>query len=234
MQVLFHRLIYLHILIGICMSPLPSLAQDNANTPRAPGTLASMNSSRVGRHARWLAQEPPPITGVREHWDLFAQETLSPLTGVGTIFSAAFSQLTNSDPRYGSNAPAFGQRIGAAAADIVTQNFFGDFVVASALHEDPRYVRLGEEYSLWERFRYELSRGFVNRTEAGTGSENRDNFLGSAASAGFANSYYPPASRTRGAMLIHFGTDVADNAFINLAPEFWPDFRRKLLGKFHH
>jgi hypothetical protein len=35
-------------------------------------------------------------------------------------------------------------------------------------------------------------------------------------------------------MLIHFGTSFADNGFVNLAPEFWPDFRRKVFGRFHH
>ena len=31
-------------------------------------------------------------------------------------------------------------------------------------------------------------------------------------------------------MLMHFWTDVADNGFVNLAPEFWPDFKGKYLG----
>jgi len=30
------------------------------------------------------------------------------------------------------------------------------------------------------------------------------------------------------AMLMHFGVNVADRGFVDLAPEFWPDLRRKL------
>lgn len=174
------------------------------------------------------------LAAIDDHWNLFLQETFSPLTAGGSIFNAGFSQLTNSDPRYGKNAQAFGQRLGASAADIASQNFFGDFLVASAFHEDPRYVRRGEEHGFWDRFGYAISRAFVIRTSSGRDSFNWDNFLGSAASAGFSNLYYPSGSRTSGAMLIHFGTSIADNGFVNLAPEFWPDFRRKVLGRFHH
>ena len=173
------------------------------------------------------------MASVREHWHLFMHETFSPLTAAGTVFNAAFSQVTNSDPRYGTNAIAFGQRVGASAADIVSQNFFGDFLVASALHEDPRYIRRGERYGFWDRFRYAISRAFVIRTDSGRSSFNWDNLLGSAAGAGFSNLYHPPASRTSSATLIHFGTNIADSGFINLAPEFWPDFHPKLLRRFH-
>lgn len=202
-----------------------------------PGTLPGDDGdipSKPSVPPHQPVQEPPPISTFHEHWTLFLQETFSPLSAAGTIFNAAFSQVTNSDPRYGPNGSAFGQRIGASAADIATENFFGDFLVASALQEDPRYVRRGEGYGFWYRFGYAISRAFVVRTAAGGSSFNWDNFLGSAMSAGFSNLYYPPPSRTGGAMLIHFGTSIADNGFINLAPEFWPDFRRKVLHWHHH
>lgn len=212
-------------------------AQNNLQPPVQPGTLRNddnANRSKPRAEPGQPAQEQPPISTFGEHWNLFVQETFGPLSAAGTVFNAAFSHVTNSDPRYGTNGAAFGQRIGASAADIATENFFGDFLVASALHEDPRYVRRGEGYGFWYRFGYAISRAAVIRTDSGGASFNWDNFLGSAMSAGFSNLYYPPPSRTGGALLIHFGTSVADNGFINLAPEFWPDFRRKVLHWHHH
>ncbi len=176
-----------------------------------------------------VANEPPPITTFREHWNLSLQETASPLTAAATVFNSAFSQATESDPKYGTNATAFAQRMGASVADIAAQNFFGDCLIASAFHEDPRYFRRGEGHSLWNRIGYAISRAAVTRTESGGSSFNWDNVLGSAMSAGFSNLYYPPASRSGGATLSHFAISIADNGFINLAPEFWPDFRRKVL-----
>jgi hypothetical protein len=202
-----------------------------------PGTLPSDNngSETPKKLPKPAAQEPPPpLRTVQQHWSLFINETLSPISAAGTVFNAGFSQLTNSDPRYGAGRTAFAQRIGASAADIATQNFFGDFVVASALHEDPRYFRLGEQYSFWHRFRYALTHAAVIRTDSGHTTFNWDNFLGSALSTGLSNAYYPSPSRTSGAMLIHFGTDIADNGFVNLAPEFWPDFHRKFFSRHGH
>jgi len=169
----------------------------------------------------------------REYWANFVQETVSPLTLGGGAFNAAFSQVTNTDPKYGVNGAAFGKRFGASIADIASQNFFGDFVVASAFHEDPRYFRKGEGYSLKYRAGYAISRALVIRNNNGRNTFNFDNVLGSAASAGFSNLYYPGASRTGSATLMHFLIDVADNGFVNLAPEFWPDFRRKVLRRRH-
>lgn len=174
------------------------------------------------------APQLEPLRTTGQKWGNFVNETVGPLTWGGGAFNALFSQATNTDPKYGVDRVALGKRFGASLADIASQNFFGDFVVASAFHEDPRYHRKGEGFSFWYRMGYALSRAVVIRKDSGGNTFNFDNVLGSAASSGFSNLYYPTASRTRQAVLMHFWTDVADNGFVNLAPEFWPDFRRKV------
>lgn len=236
---MLYRWLTIHALVALSLSAAASIsyAQTISQSPPRPGTLANdakRDPSQQGAYPQQPAQEPPPISTVRQHWTLFLDETFSPLSAASTISSAAFSHVTNSDPRYGTNATAFGQRMGASAADVASQNFFGDFLVASAFHEDPRYFRRGEQYSFWYRVGYAVSRAFVIRTASGGSSFNWDNLLGSAMRAGFSNLYYPPPSRTGGAILIHFGTSVADTGLVNLAPEFWPDFRRKVLHWHHH
>jgi len=59
-------------------------------------------------------------------------------------------------------------------------------------------------------------------------SFNWSNVLGTAMSAGLSKAYYPPPSRTGGAMILHFTTSVAGAGLANLAPEFWPDFKQKI------
>jgi hypothetical protein len=193
--------------------------------------LVVVFSSAVWAQANPQAAESDPqiaMDSTGEKWDYFVRETASPLTIGGGAFNATFSQMTNTDPKYGVNRIAFSERFGASVADITTQNFFGDFVMASALHEDPRYYRKGEGHSFWSRTGYAISRAMVTRTDGGGSTFNFDNVLGSAASAGFSNLYYPAASRTGIAIMMHFGIDVADTGFVNLVPEFWPDLRRKL------
>jgi hypothetical protein len=173
---------------------------------------------------------PPPLSTAGK-WHNFVDETVSPLTLGAGAFNGGLSHITNSDPRYGTDAAAFAQRFGASLADIATQNFFGDFLFASAFHEDPRYVRKGAQYHMWSRVGFAISRAVVIRTDAGGSSFNWSNVLGSAMSAGLSNAYYPPPSRTGGAMVIHFVSSVAGAGFANLAPEFWPDFKQKIFKR---
>ena len=175
----------------------------------------------------------PPLRSTRAKWDHSLRETASVLTLGGGTFNAAFSQITKTDPKYGTDGGAFGERFGASIADIATQNFFGDFLMASAFQEDPRYYRKGPGYGLWYRIGYAISRAVVIRKDSGGNAFNFDNVLGSAFSSSFSNIYYPPASRTGKATVMRWGIDVADNGFVNLAPEFWQDFRNKVFRRHH-
>jgi hypothetical protein len=168
------------------------------------------------------AQSPPSVS---EKWNLFEQETFAPLTLGAGAFNAAVSQLTNSTPVYGGEVwPAYPQRFGSAVADIVSQNFFGDFLLASALHEDTRYIRRGPSHKLFPRFAYAISRSLITRTDSGGTTFNWSNVGGMAMSAALSNAYYPAASRTAGAAAVNLGTSIAGSGFVQLLPEFWPDF----------
>ncbi len=165
---------------------------------------------------------------VSAKWQNFVHETVNPLTVLGGVFDATASQITNSSPKYGSGMEAFGQRVGAATAGIVTQNFFGDFMTASALHDDPRYFRKGPAYGKWHRLGYAISRSWIIRTDSGESTFNWPNVIGSAMSTGVSYAYYPSASRNGGSFTFEFVTSVFGTGFADIAHEFWPDVCRKL------
>jgi hypothetical protein len=76
-----------------------------------------------------------PLPSVGEKWTLFEGETFAPLTLDAGAFNAAVSQATNSTPRYGRGFwTAYPERFGSAVGDIASQNFFGDFLLASPTH----------------------------------------------------------------------------------------------------
>jgi len=194
----------------IVLAPLAAFAQNPANSS---GALATASTA--------------------EKWEYFKNETIAPLTLGAGAFNAAVSQVIQSNPLYGRDPwPAYPKRFGASVADIVSQNFWGDFVLASAFHQDTRYRRLGESRKRWRRIEYAISRSVITRADAGGATFNWSNVLGTAMSAGLSNAYYPPASRTAGAALTNWGTSVAGSGLANLLPEFLPDFKRWL--KRHH
>jgi hypothetical protein len=169
----------------------------------------------------------PPSVG--EKWDFFVNETATPLTLVASGLDATASQLTRSAPLYGKHfwrRDAFPKRFGATLGDDVSQNFFADFALASALHEDTRYIRKGPSHKTWSRIAYAISRAVVTRTDAGTATFNWANVGGCAMSAALSNAYYPPQSRTAAAGAVNWATNVAGAGLTNLAPEFGPDVAR--------
>jgi hypothetical protein len=183
--------------------------------------------------AQATASLPPP--DFSEKWDLFFTETASPFTLAAAGFNATVSQMTRSAPLYGKHPwrhGAFVKRAGASLGDIVTQNFFGDFLLASAFHEDTRYVRKGPSRGTWARIGYAISRSVITRTDSGGDTFNFANVLGTAMSAGLSNAYYPPVSRTTSVTLTNWSTSIAGSGLANLMPELGPDvgawFKRKL------
>jgi hypothetical protein len=178
-------------------------------------------------------QRIAPLT-VRQKFGLFAKETFDPFTAAAAGAGAALSQIDNDDPKYGHGGGPYAERFGAAVADITTQNFFSDAVLASLLHEDPRYFRRGPEFGVWYRVGYALSRVAITRTDSGTDRFNYSGMLGMSMGIALSNAYYPDSSVSGREVLSRFGTSLASSALGNLLPEFWPDLHEKFLRRKPH
>jgi hypothetical protein len=192
----------------------------------------------LGQDPNQPGTDPLPPPSVSEKWNVFEHEAVSPLMIGAAGFNAAFSQAVHSSPLYGRHPwpTAYPKRFGAAVGDIASEDFFSDFVLANAFHEDTRYRRRGPTHKFWGRVVYAVSRAVVTRTDAGETTFNWANFFGTAMSAGLSNTYYPPASRTASAAAKNWGTTLADTGFANILPELWPDLRRwvkRRLGSHH-
>jgi hypothetical protein len=175
----------------------------------------------------------PPLT-VKQKFALFAKETFDPFTFGASAAGAGISQINNDNPKYGYGAGAYADRFGAAVADVTTQNFFSDAVLASWWHEDPRYFRRGPEYHFWYRVGYALSRVAVTRTDSGKDRFNFSGIVGMSMGIALSNAYYPDASVNGQEVASRFGTSLAASALSNILPEFWPDIHDKLFHRKPH
>lgn len=164
---------------------------------------------------------------VRDKWKLFVRETIDPFTFASAAGGAAISQIGNNNPKYGYGAQSYLQRFGAAQADITTQNFFSDAVLASLLHEDPRYFRKGPGTPVIKRVGYALSRVFITRRDSGKDSFNFSGIIGTGMGIALSDAYYPPRSVGGGELESRVVTSLSATALGNLLPEFWPDIKRK-------
>lgn len=172
-----------------------------------------------------------PALSPRDKFKLFVRETVDPFTFASAFMGAGLSQLGNNDPKYGNGMVSYSQRVGAAFADMATQNFFSDAVLATLFHQDPRYYRMGPGHSVFRRGVYAMSRLIITRQDSGRRAFNISGVLGMGMGIALSNAYYPSSSIGPTVEGWRFTTSVTGASLGNLLPEFWPDVKQKL---FHH
>lgn len=172
-------------------------------------------------------QQVAPLTSGQK-FHLFVKETVDPFTVVSAAGGAGMSQASNGTPNYGDGLAAYSERFGAAYMDMTTQNFFSDYFLASLVHEDPRYYRLGPGHSISRRIYYSLTRMLIGRTDTGKTIFNFSGVGGMAMGIALSNAYYPGKSVSGTVTGDRFYSSMTSAALGNLLPEFWPDVKAKL------
>lgn len=172
----------------------------------------------------------PPLTA-KEKFVLFVKETSDPFTIFGSVMGATYSHAMQVDPVYGEGSRAYRQRLGAAYADVATQNFFSDSLLATLFKEDPRYFRLGPKAGVAKRIGYSMSRVAVCRTDEGKDRVCLSSLLGTSFGIALSNAYYPRVDQNGREMASRAATSFSAAALSNLLPEFWPDIKERLRSK---
>jgi hypothetical protein len=194
------------------------------NRDRILGVLPDYQTVRDT--TRWVA----PLS-VKEKWILAVKQTIDPVNIATAFFTAAESQAGNETPKYGEGWPNYGRRVGAAQLDFESQNFFSAGVLASLLHQDPRYFRRGPQSKLVRRFFYSIGQLVIARQDSGRQSFNASNIGGMAMGIAASNLYYPAASRNGTVMVSRVWTSTMGGAVGNLMSEFWPDVQQKFFKR---
>jgi hypothetical protein len=154
---------------------------------------------------------------------LFVHRTYSPYTFAGAVFDTAYTHFTHET--YGSGAIGFGQRYGATLADGEARSLMQTYVLSSLFHQDPRYHRLGKGNAFY-RAAYAASRVFVARTDDGRNAFNWPEMMGSVASSGLSNLYYPDRERGWDHTFSRAIGGVVSDAGTEVIREFTPEMKK--------
>ena len=215
------------------LTAVPGRAQ--LSIPALPGGL---NDERIlGVIPNYQTVNDPdlpvaPLTA-KQKFDLFARETLDPFNVASAAFGASFSQAGNETPKYGRGKAAYAERFGAALGDMATQNLFSAYVLASVLHQDPRYFRRGPRSGVLTRVAYSVSRLAIARQDSGRETFNASGVFGMMLGIAASNAYYPSASVHGSVMAGRLTTSLTGGVIGNLTSEFWPDIQRKFFHRRH-
>jgi hypothetical protein len=204
--------------------PAPAPAPSPFNQERILGVMPDYQTVRESSAA------VRPLTP-KQKWELAYRETVDPFNIASAAMASAFSQAGNQTPRYGEGGAAFGMRLGAALADFGTQNFFSAGLLATVLHQDPRYYRMGPGHSLLRRVLYSVGRLAITRQDSGATAFNASGIFGMALGIAASNAYYPSASVRGSVMAGRIQTSLFGGAIGNLTSEFWPDFEKRFFRR---
>ena len=108
-----------------------------------------------------------------------------------------------------------------------SSQILGTFLLASALHQDPRFF-VRNDLNLGGSIKYAIRRVFVTRGDSGDPEFNWSGLLGMMGSEGLANVYYPDNYRSATNTFSRFGFDMLGNAGGNLLRQYWPRINRRL------
>ncbi len=197
------------------------------------GPSAGLNTERIfGVLPNYgTVYQPSPRTPSltkKQKWLLAWKETVDPFNFANAALGAGLSQMGDQTPSYGEGMRNYGKRYAAAVADLATQNVFSAGVLATVLHQDPRYFRRGAEFGVLHRVGYSLSRVVVARQDSGRAAFNASAIGGMALGIAASNLYYPRANVKWEVMSGRVVTSLTSNVIGNLTSEFWPDIQKFL------
>ena len=156
----------------------------------------------------------------RQKFELALKTTLDPVVFGAAATIAGIEQARNDYRGYGQGAKGYFNRFGASYGDAFIGIMIGSAVLPSVFKQDPRYFYKGNG-SVSARTLYALANGVICKGDNGRWQLNYSGILGSLASGGISNLYYPASSRN-GATLTFQNTliGIGSSAIGNIFQEF--------------
>ncbi len=161
-------------------------------------------------------KDPAPMN-TRQKMSLAWKSTVDPLTIAGVAFVAGLQQASDGLSGYGQGAQGYAKRFGANYADVAISTFLTGAVLPAVFRQDPRYFYQGTGTTR-SRLAHAIASSVITRGDNRRWQPNYSNIIGSFATGGISNLYYPASDRN-GAMLtietalIHIGESAGANIF---------------------
>jgi hypothetical protein len=175
-----------------------------------------------------IASSAEPLSPGQK-FELFVDNSLSVHSVTWAAVGTSLAQADDSPTGREQGWDGYGKRFGSGMARLASSNFFGTFLMASALHQDPRFYPEIKP-SLGHAIKYSTARVFVTRNDDGRDVVNWSGLTGTLMAEGLANVYWPERNRSVGDTFLRYGLDLAARVGGNMLREYWP----VAYGKIHH
>ncbi len=157
-----------------------------------------------------------PLT-TKQKFELAWKSTLDPAAFAVSAIIAGVQQSNDDFSGYGQGASGYAKRYAASYGNFLTGTYVSGAILPFVFRQDPRYFYKGTG-SARSRVLYALSRSVIAKGDNQKWQPAYSNILGSLASAGISNLYYPAKDRdgislTFENLVIGIGSDAVSNLF---------------------
>jgi hypothetical protein len=221
-------------------------AQTTSQAPAQAQTSAPQNETEEQRKARAAAElkaeESQRMAGIipnfmavnngralpitpAQKFQLFFKGAFDSYQFVLAGIDAGIGQAEDSNRGFNQGLKGLARRYGANYGDNFDGNLWGNAVLPSLFHQDPRYFRMGHGPIL-HRALYSISTTFRTRGDSGNWQPAYSNLLGNLIGAAISNVYYPdyPDDERGLYPTLRRGLSVTYQGTIGgLLEEFYPD-----------
>lgn len=173
-----------------------------------------------------LATDKGPLTSWGK-FKLAANNSVSLSTIGAALVGAGYGQAINSPSGYGQGGSGYGKRFGSGMARGASDNVFGTFLIASVLHEDPRFY-VKKDLTFKQAVKYSAARIVHTRSDSGNRVINFAGLLGPLAGEALANTYWPKQNHGVGSTFARYAADIGWKFAGNLMRQYWPKINRRL------
>jgi len=212
-------------------------AQDSSTTKPEPATTKPQNQSatKPDDATRVVGVIPAfnvsndinaPALTASQKFHLFTKTSKDPFNLIMPAINAVILSSGGVSSGYGSGFGGFAKKYGSSIADSISGNFFRLYAFPALLHEDPRYFRM-DHGPVGKRTLHCFTSTVWTRTDDATFRFNWSKLLGTSASAGLSNAYYPAENRGAKLTFSRIGLSYLMEVGTNSLKEFWPDLARK-------
>ena len=183
---------------------------------RVAGVMATFNTTNN--------RDALPLSSGQK-FQLFFRSEIDPWPFLLASVVSGIGQADDSYPEWGQGTQGYAKRFGAAYSDAFIGNFFGNAVLTSMLHEDPRYFQKGTGTKT-SRFLWAASSTVWCKRDKGGWGPNYANVGGNLIGSAIARAYYPESERTVSDTITDGLTVSAEGVIGSEVIEFWPDIAR--------
>jgi len=169
-----------------------------------------------------IGGQAEPLTP-KQKFHLFFKGSIDPYQFVIAGIDAGIEQGEDQYPTYDQGVLGYLKRFGASYADSFDGNFFGNAVLPSLLHQDPRYFRIGHG-TFKHRLFYSMISTIRAKSDSGKWQPNYSNVIGNIIGGAISNAYYPAVDRGIGLTFERGLTVTAEGTFGAFLEEFYPDY----------